>query len=116
MDMDILAQYCLSKKGTRQEYPFGPEAAVMKVGSKMFALLSVRNQVQQISLKCDPHIAESLRQQYTSVQPGYHLNKTHWNTVILDGGVEPQEVCQMIDHSYDLVYKGLKKSEKEALQ
>ncbi|AIQ11334.1 MmcQ/YjbR family DNA-binding protein [Paenibacillus durus] len=108
-----LASYCLSKKGAIEEYPFGDGVLVIKVASKMFALLSERNNQLNISLKCDPIIAESLRQQYSSITPGYHLNKTHWNTIIMDGSISESELFKMIDHSYELVFKGLKKSEKE---
>jgi predicted DNA-binding protein (MmcQ/YjbR family) len=115
MNIQALINYGLSKKGTREEYPFGDGILVLKVASKMFALISEQNQQKIISLKCDPFIAESLRQQYPSVIPGYHLNKSHWNTVILDGTVTEAELFKMIDHSYELVFKGLKRSEKEAI-
>ncbi|NOU96132.1 MmcQ/YjbR family DNA-binding protein [Paenibacillus sp. LMG 31456] len=115
MDIKTLTSYALSKKGSIEEYPFGVDVLVIKVASKMFALISERNNFMNISLKCDPFIAESLRQQYSSITPGYHLNKSHWNTVILDGSVSEAEIFKMIDHSYELVFKGLKKSEKEAI-
>ncbi|MFD0678688.1 MULTISPECIES: MmcQ/YjbR family DNA-binding protein [unclassified Paenibacillus] len=115
MDIKTLTRYSLSKKGSFEEYPFGPDVLVIKVASKIYALLTVRNNQQNISLKCDPFIAESLRQQYPSITPGYHLNKSHWNTIILDGSVSEAELFKMIDHSYELVFKGLKKSEKEAI-
>lgn len=115
MDTNMLTSYCLSKKGSIAEYPFGPDVLVIKVASKMFALISERNHQLNISLKCDPVIAENLRQQYAAVTPGYHLNKSHWNTIIMDGSITEQELGQMIDHSYELVFKALKKSEKEAI-
>ncbi|TDF95920.1 MmcQ/YjbR family DNA-binding protein [Paenibacillus piri] len=115
MNIEALTRYCLSKQGTREEYPFGDDVLVIKVASKIFAFISERNNVPNISLKCDPFIAENLRQQYPSVIPGYHLNKSHWNTVILDGSISGPELCSMIDHSYELVFKGLKKSEKDAV-
>ncbi|MGG6309424.1 MmcQ/YjbR family DNA-binding protein [Paenibacillus macerans] len=108
---------CLSKKGAVQEYPFGPETAVMKVGGKMFALLPVPSGdgAASISLKCDPVIAANLREQHECVQPGYHLNKTHWNTVIADGSLPMDDLRAMIDHSYDLVLGGLTKAAREAV-
>ncbi|MHA0856087.1 MmcQ/YjbR family DNA-binding protein [Paenibacillus sp. CMAA1364] len=115
MDINTLTHYCLSRKGTFEEYPFGQEVIVIKVSSKMFALISERDHQIHISLKCDPFIAENLRQQYASITPGYHLNKSHWNTIVVDGSVPETALFGMIDLSYDLVFKGLKKSEKEAI-
>ncbi|ULL17204.1 MmcQ/YjbR family DNA-binding protein [Paenibacillus sp. H1-7] len=115
MSIESLTRYCLSKKGSSQDYPFGDDVMVIRVASKIFAFLSERNRQPNISLKCDPFIAENLRQQYPAVTPGYHLNKSHWNTVIIDGSIEEPELFSMIDHSYELVFKGLKKAEKEAL-
>ncbi|WP_028551604.1 MmcQ/YjbR family DNA-binding protein [Paenibacillus sp. UNC451MF] len=116
MNIQSLTQYCLSKKGSKKEYPFGDDVLVIKVSSKIFAFISERNNQPNISLKCDPFIAENLRQQHASVTPGYHLNKSHWNTIILDGSIPETELCSMIDHSYELVFKGLRKSEKDAVQ
>jgi predicted DNA-binding protein (MmcQ/YjbR family) len=115
METDSLTQYCLSKRGAVKEFPFGPDTAVFKAGSKMFAILSERNDPQQISLKCDPVLAENLRQQNPSVIPGYHLNKTHWNTVILDGSIPEPELQAMIDHSYELILKSLTKAERSEI-
>jgi len=116
MNLKTVTEYCLSKPGAREDYPFGPDPLVMKVGSKMFALLAVwPDGREQISLKCDPFLAESLRQQHKSVIPGYHLNKTHWNTVFLDGTIPDGDILSMVDHSYELVFKSLKKAEKESI-
>ncbi|WP_282942659.1 MmcQ/YjbR family DNA-binding protein [Paenibacillus sp. RC67] len=115
MSLESLTRYCLSKKGTKEEYPFGDDILVIKVSSKIFAFLSERNHQPNISLKCDPFIADNLRQQYPSVTPGYHLNKSHWNTIILDGSIPEPELYSMIDHSYELVFKKLTKSEKDAV-
>lgn len=114
MDRTALQDYCLSKAGTTAEFPFGPEAEVFKVIGKMFALIPMDAPLS-ISLKCDPALAEILRQTYPAVIPGYHLSKKHWNTISIDGSVPDDEVLEMIDHSYDLVVKGLKKSERERL-
>ncbi|MCM3703895.1 MmcQ/YjbR family DNA-binding protein [Paenibacillus macerans] len=112
-----LTAYCLSKKGAVQEYPFGPDTLVMKVGGKIFALIPVpgNESAVQISLKCDPVIAANLREQHKCVQPGYHLNKQHWNTVTADGSLPIDDLQAMIDHSYDLVLKGLTKAAREAV-
>jgi predicted DNA-binding protein (MmcQ/YjbR family) len=107
--------YCLSKKGAYKDFPFGPEPATIKVGSKMFALISNRSDKVLLSLKCDPFVAQSLREQYTGITPGYHLNKQHWNTIVLDEFIPEHEILWMIDHSYELVFKSLTRAEKESI-
>ncbi|WAA09082.1 MmcQ/YjbR family DNA-binding protein [Fervidibacillus albus] len=116
MENHEYVQYCLTKKGAYIDYPFGPKPMVIKVMSKMFALISTDEEVLKISLKCDPDIANDLRNQYESVVPGYHLNKQHWNTVIIDDSIPTSEIQWMIDLSYTLVVKGLKKQEKTELE
>ena len=98
-----------------EDYPFGPDAAVFKVKKKMFALLSQKNGVTNMNLKCDPYRAAALRDVYPAVIPGYHMNKLHWNTILLDGSIADDEIKNMIDHSYALVVKGLRSVEKKAL-
>ncbi|WP_410772142.1 MmcQ/YjbR family DNA-binding protein [Fontibacillus sp. BL9] len=113
-----LVSYCLSKKGAVEDYPFGPEPLVMKVGGKMFALITVpgeQDATVSISLKCDPVIAANLREQHECVQPGYHLNKTHWNTVVADGSLPMDDMQAMIDHSYELVLGSLTRAAREAI-
>ncbi len=113
-----LVSYCLSKKGAVEDYPFGPEPLVMKVGGKMFALITVPGELDatvSISLKCDPVIAANLREQHECVKPGYHLNKTHWNTVVADGSLPMTDLQAMIDHSYELVLGSLTKAAREAV-
>lgn len=110
-----LAQYCLMHRGAVEDYPFGPEPLVMKVEGKMFALIGVNDGIANISLKCEPHMAELLRMQYEAVKPGYHLNKKHWNTVTIDGTVPTAELAAMIDQSYDLVAKSLTKAQRAKL-
>ena len=85
------------------DYPFGEDVAVYKVKDKMFALIAEKKVPVRLSLKCDPLLAETLRQKYESVLPGYHLNKKHWNTIILSGQLNDQEVKDLILHSYNLV-------------
>ena len=90
----------LAKPGTVETFPFGPQVAVYKVRGKMFATLSPDGVVWYTNLKCDPHWAESLRKQYPAIQPGYHMNKKHWNTVTLDGSLPPALIRKMLDLSY----------------
>lgn len=112
MDFQVFKYYCLSKNGVTETYPFDDITTVFKVGSKMFALLNKNASPISISLKCEPFLSQDLRREYFSIKPGYHLNKLHWNTIEIDGTIEEEKVFWLIDLSYDLVYKGLKKSEK----
>jgi predicted DNA-binding protein (MmcQ/YjbR family) len=98
-----LEEYVLSMPGARLDYPFGKDVAVYKVGDKMFALIAEKSHPVKISLKCDPQLAEHLREQYESVVPGYHLNKKHWNTVICSGQLSDAEIKDLVVHSYHLV-------------
>lgn len=115
MNLKETIEYCLSKKSAFEDYPFGPEPIVIKVCSKMFAIISEKDNRVSISLKCDPMLAQNLRQQYESVKPGYHLNKEHWNTVVVNDSIPVSEVKWMIDHSYQLIIKSLTKKERETL-
>jgi predicted DNA-binding protein (MmcQ/YjbR family) len=115
MDYQQARKYLLSHPEAWEDFPFGPDVAVMKVGNRMFATLgSVAGQART-NLKCDPNEALMLRDIFESVLPGYHMNKRHWNTVILDGDVPRSEIERMMDRSYGLVVKQLKKQEREAL-
>lgn len=96
-------KYILSMPNAKLDYPFGEDVAVYKVKEKMFALIPEGKEPVRISLKCDPQLAELLRQKYESVMPGYHLNKKHWNTIVLSGQLPWEEVQGLIRHSYDLV-------------
>ena len=116
LDSNGLRDYCLSMTGAYEEFPFGPDAAVYKVKHKMFALIPVDVPTPSISLKCDPVEAVILREHYESVQPGYHLNKKHWNTVTVNGEVEDERLKEMIEDSYILVRKKLKKAERLDLE
>jgi predicted DNA-binding protein (MmcQ/YjbR family) len=116
MDLDALKQYLLSKPGTTEEVPFGPQALVYKVMGKMFALVAWDEDPVRISLKCDPERALELRAVFRAVRGAYHFNKKHWNMLDLDGSVPEAELLAMIDDSYDLVVKGLPKAARAVLQ
>jgi predicted DNA-binding protein (MmcQ/YjbR family) len=109
MDIELLRDYCLTKPGVEECFPFGPENLVFKVNGKMFLLASIDQQPLQFNVKCDPEKAIELREQYPSILPGYHMNKKLWNTVIIDGSLSTQQLKEFIDDSYELVIKGKKK-------
>jgi predicted DNA-binding protein (MmcQ/YjbR family) len=105
-----LATYAMAFPEVTEEQPFGPGVDVYKVAGKIFAILSPDDTPPAISLKCDPLLALELREEFEAVIPGYHLNKTHWNTVILDGTVPDREIKNMITHSFEQVVTGLPKA------
>ncbi|MDH4618469.1 MmcQ/YjbR family DNA-binding protein [Brevibacillus sp. AY1] len=115
MNLVQIRTYCLNQREATEDFPFGDDIHVYKVGGKMFALLHEKNGTLQLSLKSEPELAEILRLQYTAVIPGYHLNKRHWNTVMMDGSIPDNEVFGFIDLSYRLVFKSLKKSDRERI-
>ncbi|MBS4066669.1 MAG: MmcQ/YjbR family DNA-binding protein [Chitinophagaceae bacterium] len=108
MNIETIRDYCLSKEGAEETLPFGPHVLVYKVNSKAFLLLPLDEESLRFNVKCDPDLALELREQYSSVHPGYHMNKRHWNTVFVDGSIPYKLIKEWIDHSYDLV-KGKKK-------
>jgi predicted DNA-binding protein (MmcQ/YjbR family) len=114
MNREQLKTYLMSQKATEETFPFGDQVAVYKVLGKMFALLSVEAPLD-ISLKCDPDFAEVLRENYEAVQPGYHLNKRHWNTVTVDGSIPDDEIEEMVDVSYRLVVAKMTKKDQRRL-
>ena len=116
MSPDEARQYLLGLPGTWEDYPFGPEVAVMKVKKKMFASMAARAGEWRINLKCDPDEAMILRDIFPAVLPGYHMNKRHWNTVLLDGSIPRGELERMMDNSYDLVVASLPARERRVLQ
>ncbi|HSX43500.1 MAG TPA: MmcQ/YjbR family DNA-binding protein [Candidatus Saccharimonadales bacterium] len=103
IDHKTVEEYLLSMPNARLDYPFGEDVAVYKVGDKMFALISEKKEPLNLSLKCDPELSKILREKYETIMPGYHLNKKHWNTIILSGQLPWEEVQTFIRHSYDLV-------------
>jgi predicted DNA-binding protein (MmcQ/YjbR family) len=112
---DQVIQECSAKPGAVEDYPFGDDVAVFKVGGKMFALVSLDAPPGTASLKCDPGLAVELRARYAAITAGYHLSKRHWNTITLDARVPEDELLDLVDHSYDLVVKGLPKAERAKL-
>jgi len=116
MEFESLREYLLNKRGSDEEFPFGPSVMVYKVMGKMFTIISLDESPLRINLKCDPELALHLRAAYNAVQPGYHMNKKHWNTIILDGSIPDDEIFVLINDSYELVIKGLKKADKLKLE
>jgi predicted DNA-binding protein (MmcQ/YjbR family) len=102
MNIELIREYCISKKGATESFPFGEDTLVFKVNEKIFALVNLDGDLS-INLKCDPALAIELRERYSSVTSGYHMNKKHWNTINLDGTVPDKQVFSWIDHSYDLI-------------
>ena len=115
MDLEEFRKYCLAKRAVTEGTPFGETVLVFKVGGKMFALAALDEIPATANLKCDPDLALELRDRYEQVQPGYHMNKKHWNTVEIESGIPDAELSKMIDHSYELVVKSLPKSKRELL-
>lgn len=109
MDIEQIREYCLSKPGVEESLPFGPDVVVFKIDGKIFLLLPLDTDQPQFNVKCNPDKAEELREQHECVKPGYHMNKKHWNTVVVDGSVSTKLLKEWIDHSYELVKKKKKK-------
>ena len=103
MDIDWLRTYCLAKPQVEETLPFGPDVLVFKVAGKIFLLCPLDTGNFQFNVKCDPDLAVELREQFNCVQPGYHMNKKHWNTILVDGSVSSKQIKDWVDHSYDLV-------------
>ncbi|MBO0711609.1 MAG: MmcQ/YjbR family DNA-binding protein [Acetobacteraceae bacterium] len=110
-----LRDHCLSFPGSAETFPFGPATSVFKVAGKMFALSQLAQRPLRVSLKCEPQLAEQLREAHPAVRPGYHLNKRHWNTVIIDGTLPGEVIKDMIEDSYDLVVSQLPAFQRRAL-
>lgn len=108
MNIEELRNYCLSKKGAEECFPFDESTLVFKVDGKMFALTDLHEKSISVNLKYDKDLIEDLREKYECVTPGYHMNKQHWNTVFFDGSVPDNQLCRWIDRSYELVSKSKK--------
>ena len=115
MNRDALRDLCLTFQGSEETFPFGIETSVFKVAGKMFALSRLDGDPLSISLKCEPQLAEQLRAAHACISAGYHLNKRHWNTVLLDGTLPEQMIADMVEDSYDLVVSQLSRSRQRAL-
>lgn len=114
MNIEELRNYCVSKKGVTEEFPFDETTLVFKVMGKIFALTDLEGDLT-VNLKCAPETAVELRESYSCVLPGYHMNKKHWNTVLIDGSVNDRLIESWIDHSYNLVAEKLTKAQKDQL-
>ena len=114
MDIEKIWKYCSKKNGVSESFPFNETTLVFKVVDKMFALFDVEN-FQSINLKCDPEKALELREQYSGILPGYHMNKKHWNTISINEDVSDALIFELIDHSYTLIYKSLPKKVRDGI-
>jgi predicted DNA-binding protein (MmcQ/YjbR family) len=116
LTLEAIREYCLKKDGKiKEEFPFDEYILVFKVNGKIFILIMTDAHPLSINLKCDPERAIELRERYAAVTPGYHMNKKHWNTVVLDGTIPSREIFLMIDHSYDLIAKSATLSSRKKL-
>lgn len=115
MDIEYLREYCLKKKAVKEEFPFGDSTLVFKVKGKIFLLAGLNDSPLQFNIKCDPERAEELREEYDAIQPGYHMNKRHWNTIIVDGSIPLSLLKSMIDDSYELVVASLSRKDRESI-
>lgn len=115
MNVEEVRNYCISKKSVKESLPFDNFSLVFKVGDKIFAILSL-DEVLSINLKCEPEKAIELRENYPSVLPGYHMNKLHWNTIMIDDTINDKNLCEWIDDSYDLIVKSFTKKQRLAFE
>jgi predicted DNA-binding protein (MmcQ/YjbR family) len=113
MNIETLREYCLSKKAVTEDFPFGETTLVFRVKSKIFLLVALDADPLQFNAKCDPEKAIELREAYTAIKPGYHMNKKHWNTVIIDGSISTKLIKEIIDDSYELIVQSLPKKLRE---
>jgi len=109
MNIETLREYCISKPGVEETFPFGADTLVYKVNGKIFLITGLGEERLTFNVKCDPDLAIELREQYSCVQPGYHMNKKHWNTIIVDGSVSSKLLKEWIDQSFNLVRKKVAK-------
>ena len=115
MNITFFREYCLSKPGASEDTPFDANTLCFKVGTKIFALVDIEL-FESVNLKCDPERAVELREQYEEILPGYHMNKKHWNTVVVDGSVSTKQLKEWIDHSYDLIVESLPKKIRDEVR
>ena len=115
MDIEQIRNYCLHKKAVAESFPFDKDTLVFKVGSKMFCLMNLENYPLHINLKCQPDEAIRLREKFPQITPGFHMNKKHWNTILIDGFLSQELIRKMIDDSYELVVQSMTRKERESL-
>ncbi len=115
MNIETLTEYCLAKKGVTESFPFGGDTLVFKVMDKIFALTGMDESPCKVNLKCDPEWTLTLREEHEDIQPGYHMNKKHWNTVNIEGALSDGFILKLVDHSYDLVISTLSSKVKAIL-
>jgi len=115
MNIETIREYCLSRPAAEETLPFGPETIVYKVGGKIFLLMGLDEVELSFNVKCDPEKAIELREQYSCVLPGYHMNKKHWNTIVVDGSVSQSLIKEWIDDSYELVVQSLPPKKRDSL-
>ncbi len=116
MDIEQFREYCLAKKGVTEDFPFDEVTLCVRVMGKIFAITGLEAEQFSVNLKCDPDYGVELRERYAEIQPGWHMNKIHWNTVDFEGSLDQSLLRQLIDHSYQQVVKTLKKAQREALE
>jgi len=116
MDIEQFREYCFTKKGVTEKFPFDEVTLCVRVMEKIFAITGLDSERFTVNLKCDPDYALELREQHPEVQPGWHMNKAHWNTVDFEGELDDRTLRHLIDHSYEQVVKTLKKAERQALE
>ncbi len=119
MDIEQLYEFCLSRKAVTEHFPFDEDTLVFKVGGKMFCLTSLKEWEKgspALNLKCDPERAEELRAEYAAINPGFHMSKIHWNTIDFNSDVSDKMMRELINHSYDLVYKSLTKKLRDEIE
>ncbi|HEX3616572.1 MAG TPA: MmcQ/YjbR family DNA-binding protein [Solirubrobacteraceae bacterium] len=115
MNAAELRDCCLSLLGTEEQFPFGPDTSVFKVGGKIFAISRLAEYPLRVSVKCEPTLAAELRKAHPAVIPGYHLNKRHWNTVTIDGSLPDEMIADMVEDSYDLIVSNLPRAQQHRL-
>ena len=115
MNIETLREYCLSKKAVTEDFPFGETTLVFRIKDKIFLLVALDADPLQFNAKCDPEKAIELREAYDAIKPGYHMNKKHWNTIVVDGSISTKLIKEMIDDSYDLIVQSLPKKSREEL-
>ena len=115
MDLESLRNYCLSKKSASEDMPFGEDTLIFRVLGKIFALTSLDTEGCRVNLKCNPDYAIELREKFEDIQPGYHMNKKHWNTVNCENGLDSALIKSLIDHSYELIVQSMTKAQRDLL-